>query len=72
MFIDDTTIQILDPNIANFRIPGESNLDVLIIKRRILKQGHIFENETKIIPMLLYKDNATNCHEIKKVIDHFV
>lgn len=34
MFIDDT-IQILDPNTANFRIQGESNLDVLIIRRRI-------------------------------------
>lgn len=32
MFIDDTTIQILDPN---FRIPGESNLEVLVIRRRI-------------------------------------
>jgi hypothetical protein len=47
MFFDDTTIQILHPNIANFRIPREFNLDVLIISRRVLKQGNMFENKTK-------------------------
>jgi len=65
MFFDDTTIQIIHPNIANFRIPRESNLDVLIGRRRVLKQGNMFENNTKIIPMLLCIENAADFHGIK-------
>jgi len=34
MFIDGKTIQTLHSNIANFRIPGKSKLNVLIIRRR--------------------------------------
>lgn len=34
-FIDDKNIQILHSNIANFRIPGNSSLNVSIIRRSI-------------------------------------
>ena len=71
MFIDVTTMQILHPNIANFGIPGESNLDVLIIRRGIWKQGNMLEIRQKIIPMLLYKENAANFHGIK-ITQHFL